>query len=82
MLGVARGPLRPRVRIPEETRQVGPAADHLSALPAEKSHSDKESSEEKENRFLLQQRHNMSQVESGALIIISSTSSSQQQQQP
>lgn len=81
VLGVAWGPLRAQVRIPEETGQVGRAAEHLSALPAEKSHSDKESREEEKNRFLLHQRHNMSQAESGVLIIISSTSSSEQQQQ-
>ena len=78
VLGVAWGPLRARARIPEETRQVGQAAEHLSALPAEKSHSDKESREE-ENRFLLHQRHNMSQAESGVLIITSSSSEQQQQ---
>ena len=54
------------------------AAEPLSALPAEKSGSDKESREGEENRFPLQWPYNMSQAESGVLIIISSTLYSKQ----
>lgn len=47
----------------------GAAAEHLCALPAAKSDSDKESKKAEENGFSLQWHYNTSQAESSIIFI-------------